>query len=186
MIIESILSEYRRYKALAEMAVSQVKDDDLHKSFGDEGNSIAVIMTHLSGNIKSRFTAFLIEDGEKPWRRRDEEFEDRQEERTTLLATWDEAWRVLFDAIRGLEDLDLGRIVSIRGKELTISDALQRSLTHLSYHVGQIVLLARFHAGREWKSLSIPRGSSGEYNLNPTKERHPDQPPNSQRPATDR
>lgn len=179
MIIEFILSEYRRYKALAEMAVSQVKDEDLHQKLGEEGNSIAVIMNHLSGNIKSRFTSFLMDDGEKPWRRRDAEFEEMREDRSTLLGKWNEAWNVLFDALRGLEDQDLGRTVRIRGKELTISDALQRSLAHLSYHVGQIVFLARFHAGREWKSLSIPRGSSEEYNLAPTKERHPDQPPNS-------
>lgn len=185
MIIESMLSEYRRYKALAEMALSQVKDDDLHKSLGAEGNSIAVIMTHLSGNLKSRFTAFLTDDGEKPWRRRDEEFEETHKERASLLALWEEAWNTLFDALRGLEDQDLGRMVRIRGKELTISDALQRSLTHLSYHVGQIVLLARLHAGREWKSLSIPRGSSREYNLNPKNERHPDQPSNSRTPSTD-
>lgn len=173
MIIESIKSEYQRYKSGAEMAIVQVKDDDLHKVFGEDGNSIAVIMNHISGNLKSRFTNFLTEDGEKSWRNRDEEFEEKLEDRTILLKKWDEAWRILFDEINSLKDSDLGKVVRIRGKELTVSDALQRSLAHVSYHVGQIVLLARTHVGSEWKSLSIPRGKSQEYNLNPTKERQP-------------
>lgn len=177
MIIESVKSEYQRYKSFAEMAVSQVKDDDLHKAFGYDGNSIAVIMNHLSGNLESRFTNFLSEDGEKPWRRRDAEFEEKLEGRTILFAKWDKSWTILFNEIRSLKDSDLKRSVRIRGKELTISDALQRSLAHVSYHVGQIVLLARIHTGKKWKSLSIPRGKSEEYNLDPTKERPPNQPP---------
>lgn len=172
MIVESIKSEYQRYKSLAEMAIAQVKDDDLHKVLGEDVNSIAVIMNHISGNLKSRFTNFLAEDGEKPWRNRDEEFEEKMEDRTILLKKWDESWRILFNEISSLKDSDLGKVVRIRGTELTISEALQRSLAHVSYHVGQIVLLARIHAGRDWKSLSIPRGKSQEYNLNPTKERH--------------
>jgi len=171
MIVESIRSEYQRYKSLAENAIAQIKDDDLHRVVGEDDNSIAVIMNHLSGNLKSRFTNFLTEDGEKPWRNRDEEFEEKREDRTILLKRWDESWRVLFDEINALQDSDLSKVVKIRGKELTVSDALQRSLAHASYHVGQIVLLARIHAGRDWKSLSIPRGKSQEYNLNPTKER---------------
>lgn len=155
------------------MAISQVKDDDLHKVLAGDSNSIAVIMNHISGNLKSRFTNFLTEDGEKSWRRRDEEFEEKSEERTILFRRWDESWKILFQEISSLKDPDLSRVVRIRGKELTVADALQRSLAHLSYHVGQIVFLARIHAGKGWKSLSIPRGKSEEYNLHPTKERQP-------------
>lgn len=173
MIIESIQSEYQRYKSLAEMAILQVKENDLQKVLAEDGNSVSVIMNHISGNLKSRFTNFLTEDGEKSWRRRDEEFEEQLEDRTILLKRWDESWKILFDEISSLKDPDLGRMVRTRGKELTVADALQRSLAHLSYHVGQIVLLARIHAGKDWKSLSIPRGKSEEYNLHPTKERQP-------------
>jgi uncharacterized damage-inducible protein DinB len=172
MIIESIKSEYQRYKSLAEKAIVQVKDDDLHKVIGEDNNSIAVIMNHISGNLKSRFTNFLTEDGEKPWRHRDQEFEKKPEDRTILLKKWEESWKILFDEINALQDSDLSKVVKIRGQALTVSDALQRSLAHASYHVGQIVLLARIHVGKDWKSLSIPRGKSQEYNLNPTKARH--------------
>jgi hypothetical protein len=132
-------------------------------------------MNHISGNLKSRFTNFLTEDGEKPWRHRDEEFEEKLEDRTILLKKWDESWRILFDEIDSLNDSDLGKVLRIRGQELTVSEALQRSLAHASYHVGQIVLIARTCVGRDWKSLSIPRGKSQEYSLNPTKERQPNE-----------
>lgn len=171
MIIESIKSEYQRYKSLTENAIAQVKDDDVHKVLGEEGNSIAVIMNHLSGNLKSRFTNFLTEDGEKPWRKRDDEFEEKLEDRTILIKKWEESWRILLNEINALQDFYLSKVVRIRGKELTVSEALQRSLAHAAYHVGQIVLLARIHVGKNWKSLSIARGKSQEHNLNPTKER---------------
>ena len=176
MIIESIKSEYERYKSLAEGAISQVKDDDLHKKLGDDDNSIAVIMNHLSGNFKSRFTNFLTEDGEKSWRDRDGEFDERMESRARLLERWEESWKILYDQIDALKDSDLGKMIKIRGKELNVCDALQRSLAHASYHVGQIVLMARVFAGSKWQSLSIPRGKSREYNLNPTKERIDNKP----------
>lgn len=171
MIIESIKSEYQRYKSLAEKSIAQIKDGDLHKVVGEDGNSIAVIMNHISGNLKSRFTNFLTEDGEKTWRNRDEEFEEKLEDRTILQKKWDESWSTLFHEIGSLQDSDLGKVIRIRGTEFTVSEALQRSLAHTSYHVGQIVLMARIHVGRDWKSLSIPRGKSQEYNSNPTKER---------------
>ena len=175
MVIESIKSEYQRYKSLAETAISQVKDDHLHKVLGEDANSIAVVVKHISGNLKSRLTNFLTEDGEKSWRNRDEEFEERFENRTDLLKSWDESWRILFDQINSLKDSDLSKVVRIRSKELTVSDALQRSLAHVSYHVGQIMLMARIQVGKDWKSLSIARGKSQEYNLSPTKERQPTQ-----------
>jgi hypothetical protein len=132
MIIKSLKSEYQRYKSLAEAAIAQIKDDDLHKVLGEDGNSIAVIMNHISGNLKSRFTNFLTEDGEKPWRNRDQEFEETQEDRTILLKKWDEAWMILFHEIDSLQDADFGRVVRIRGKESTVADALERSFTILS------------------------------------------------------
>jgi uncharacterized damage-inducible protein DinB len=173
MVIESITAEYERYKSLTEMAIAQVKDPALHRVIGEDNNSIAVVMNHLSGNLKSRFTNFLTEDGEKPWRNRDQEFTETSEDRATLFKRWDEAWKVLFDAIRSLRDADLGKTVTIRRQELSVSDALQRSLAHTSYHVGQIVLMARAHAGASWKSLSVPRGQSQAYSAQPTKERRP-------------
>lgn len=164
MMIESIRNEYRRYKALAEKSVAQVKDEDLHKVFGEDANSIAVVLNHLSGNLKSRFTNFRTEDGEKPWRRRDEEFEEKiEEERSVLLEKWDESWEILLRELDSLTDGDLDKVVRIRGQELTISDALLRSVAHLAYHVGQIVCIARIHTGSAWQSLSIPRGKSQEY-----------------------
>jgi len=128
-------------------------------------------LNHLSGNLKSRFTNFLNEDGEKPWRDRDLEFEELHEDRITLLDKWKESWNILLGQLDKLTDSDLGRIIKIRNRDLTVSDALIRSLTHLSYHAGQIVLVSKIHVGDGWKTLSIPKGKSNEYNLNPAKEK---------------
>ena len=173
MVIESIKSEYNRYKSLAELAVVQVKDEDFQKIISGTENSIAILMNHLSGNLKSRFTNFLTEDGEKPWRNRDEEFEESNKNRDALLKDWNESFEILLGELNKLTDADLLRKVKIRETELTVSDALARSLSHLSYHVGQIVFIARQHVGANWKSLSIPKGKSQTYNLDPTKEKKP-------------
>ena len=173
MFVESFRSEYERYKSLAELAISQVDDVQIHKVFGEDGNSIAVLMNHISGNLKSRFTNFLTEDGEKSWRHRDSEFEYKNEPVNALMLKWNEAFSVLFMQLRALKDDDLKKIVRIRGNELTVADALTRSSAHLSYHVGQIVLIAKIFSGKEWKSLSIPKGKSNEYNSDPSKERKP-------------
>ncbi|MEW5843014.1 MAG: DinB family protein [Bacteroidota bacterium] len=173
MVIESIKSEYNRYKSLAELAVVQVKDEDFQKIISGTENSIAILMNHLSGNLKSRFTNFLTEDGEKPWRNRDEEFEESNKNRDALLKDWNESFEILLGELNKLTDADLLRKVKIRETELTVSDALTRSLSHLSYHVGQIVFIARQHVGANWKSLSIPKGKSQTYNLDPTKEKKP-------------
>ena len=173
MIIKAIISEYKRYKSLADLAIEQVGKKEFHQVFGDDGNSIAVIVKHLAGNLKSRFTNFLTEDGEKPWRNRDNEFEDENETSNELLVRWNETFEILFKQLNSLTDNDLNKIVKIRGSELTVADALERSLAHTSYHVGQIVLIAKWYTGKQWKSLSIPRGGSKEYNKNPTKEKKP-------------
>jgi uncharacterized damage-inducible protein DinB len=173
MILESIITEYKRYKSLTELALQQVKDTDLHKIIGATENSIAILINHLSGNLKSRFTNFLIDDGEKPWRDRDSEFEEHSEVRDILMQKWNEAFVVLFEELNKLKDSDLDKKIKIRGTELTVSEALARSLSHLSYHVGQIILMARLHVGNEWKSLSIPKGKSQSYNADPAKEKKP-------------
>jgi uncharacterized damage-inducible protein DinB len=173
MIIEAIKSEYERYKSLAELAVEQVNENDFHKIFGDDGNSIAIIMNHLSGNLKSRFTNFLTEDGEKSWRDRDSEFEELNQSKSFFVKNWNEAFAVLFNELKNLTDKDLNKVVKIRGNELTVADALERSLAHTSYHIGQIVLIAKLFAGTGWKTLSIPKGKSNNYNTIQQKKKSP-------------
>jgi uncharacterized damage-inducible protein DinB len=171
MLMSSIISEYLKYKKFGEGAILQTPEDGLDKLFGDDNNSIAVIVSHISGNFKSRFTDFLTTDGEKPWRNRDTEFEGRKLSKAELLQLWDEGWLVLSTTLNELTDDDLDKTIFIRRKELTIAEALHRSLAHTSYHVGQIVFIARMILGEKWKSLSIPRGGSDKYNQNPDKEK---------------
>jgi hypothetical protein len=155
---------FEHYKDLAEKAVAQVRDEDLHGILGEDGNSIAVIMRHMAGNMRSRFTDFLASDGEKPWRDREGEFAETSLGRAELLADWESGWECFFLAVRPLQDQDLRRTVRIRNEEHTVLDALQRQLAHYAYHVGQIVLLARAFTGNSWYSLSIPRGGTSEFN----------------------
>jgi uncharacterized damage-inducible protein DinB len=171
MIISSIKSEYLRYKKLGESAIKQTPESELSKVFGDDNNSISVIAAHISGNLNSRFTDFLTTDGEKPWRRRDAEFEKRNLTKSELLQLWDDGWVVLLTTLDELSDVDLDKTITIREKELTVADALHRSLAHVSYHVGQIVYIARMIVGKEWISLSIPRGESNTYNQNRDEEK---------------
>jgi hypothetical protein len=169
--IESIRAEYTRYKDLAEGAIAQLSDAELSQAGRDGGNSIATICWHVSGNLRSRFTDFLTSDGEKPWRKREEEFQPRTVARTELLAKWDEGWTVLFASLDALTDDHLARTVLIRGQSLKVHEALHRSLAHTSYHVGQIVYVAKAFRGTAWRYLSIPPGGSDAYNRNPTLER---------------
>ena len=169
-MIASVIAEYRRYKSLGEAAIAQVQDADLTRTV-DESNSIAVIVWHVSGNLRSRFTDFRISDGEKPWRNRDEEFLERAVPRAELLAKWEAGWAAVFGALAELKDADLEKTVTIRGQSLTIADALLRSVTHTSYHVGQIVYLAKSFRGANWQTLSIPKGGSAAYNQNPDREK---------------
>ena len=171
MIISSIKYEYLRYKKLGEGAIKQIPEDGLNKLFGDDNNSISVIVAHISGNLKSRFTDFMTTDGEKSWRKRDTEFKKRNLTKSKLLQLWDDGWVVLFTTLDELSDDDLDDTVTIREKELTVADALHRSLAHISYHVGQIVFIARMIVGKEWKSLSIPRDGSNAYNQSPDKKK---------------
>ncbi|MGI8401650.1 MAG: DUF1572 family protein [Gemmatimonadaceae bacterium] len=171
--VESIRAEYVRYRTLAESAIAQLGDDDLTRDGPSVGNSIAVICWHIGGNLRSRFTEFLSSDGEKPWRKREEEFRKRSVTRAELLEVWDGGWGVLLDALSSLSDDDLGRTVTIRQQPLLVHEALHRSLSHLAYHVGQIVYIAKSLRGSEWKYLSIPPGGSDAYNRAPNAERAP-------------
>ena len=170
-IVESIRDEFLRYKALAEAAIGQLGDADLSAAGPNGGNSIAIICWHLSGNLRSRFTDFLTTDGEKPWRKRDEEFEPRAVMREELLAKWQAGWDVLLQTLAGLTDNHLAATVTVRQQPVLVHEALHRSLAHLAYHVGQIVYLSKALRGADWKYLSIPPGQSDTYNKNPTGER---------------
>lgn len=172
-LIESIEAEYRRYEKLGADAVAQLSAPQLSVSTAEGSNSIATIVWHIAGNLTSRFTDFLTSDGEKPWRDRESEFDDRQVGHDELIAKWTDGWSVLYAALRGLTDEDLNRTVTIREQPLKVHEALHRSLAHTAYHVGQIVFHAKTLRGGEWKSLSIPRGKSADYNQKPTLERPP-------------
>jgi uncharacterized damage-inducible protein DinB len=168
--ISSLHKLFSYYKHLAEKATGQVHDEDLHRVPGADGNSIAVVMRHIAGNARSRFTDFLTSDGEKPWRDREGEFMESDATRERLLAEWNSGWTCLFNAMDALGDADLERLIYIRNEGHTVQEALHRQLAHYAYHVGQIVLLARFFAGPSWVSLSIPRGKSQEFNAGKFKE----------------
>ncbi len=171
-----LLTEFERYRLIGEKALAQVSEEDLNRLPGPIGghNSIAMIVRHLGGNLLSRFTDFLTTDGEKPWRDRDAEFEERRYTQQEVLEWWNKGWQVLQAELAKLTDADLNRTVTIRGISLTVGEALTRSVAHVAYHVGQIVLLARIASGEQWQWISIPRGQSKDYNLNPTKEKKPE------------
>jgi hypothetical protein len=172
-IVESIEGQYLRHKKLAEDAMDQLADEQLTVPSHPDGNSVATVVAHLSGNLVSRFTEFLTSDGEKPWRDRDREFVTRDVSRSELRETWEEAWRVLFASVAELDDAQLHATVSIRGVGLSVHEALHRSLAHTAYHVGQIVLMARVLRGGGWRYLSIPPGGSAAYNQSPIGEKAP-------------
>ena len=172
-VVDSVRSEYERYRAVAEGAIRQVLDEELCEAPGPGENSIATLVWHVSGNLESRFTDFLTSDGEKPWRHRETEFEEREVGRPELLAKWSRGWEILFRALDELDDGQLHDQVSIRGVGLTVHEALHRSLAHISYHVGQIAYRARSLRGASWEFLSIPPGGSDRYNRDPTMEKAP-------------
>ncbi|MEX2287209.1 MAG: DUF1572 family protein [Planctomycetaceae bacterium] len=164
IVLDELVQLFRDHKQFAEKAVVQVSDEDLHKALHPETNSIAVIMKHIAGNLVSRFTDFLTTDGEKPDRNRDHEFVDDFRSRHELLDYWERGWDCLFSALAGLTPADLEQTVTIRGEPHSVVKALDRSIAHLAYHVGQIVLIARIHAGENWNVMTIPRGGSDEFN----------------------
>ena len=169
-VVQSLLDEYKRYKALAEAAIGQVSDEELARLGPGGGNSIDILVRHLAGNLKSRFSEFRTSDGEKPWRHRDGEFETASLTRPELMAAWEAAWETVIGEVSQLTDADLTGTVTVRRQQLRIDEALHRSLAHVAYHVGQIVYLAKEMRGDGWRTLSIPKGKSEEYNRQATRE----------------
>jgi hypothetical protein len=162
--VEDARSLFRMYKRLGEGAMAQVSDEQLFATLDSEANSIAILVKHMAGNMRSRFTDFLTSDGEKPNRNRDSEFVDPPESRAALLADWESGWRCVFAAVNPLTDADMARTVTIRGERHSVMQAIHRQIAHYAYHVGQIVLLAKHSAGERWNSLSVPRDRSAEFN----------------------
>jgi hypothetical protein len=155
---------FRGYRRLAEGALEQISDEELFRQLDPEANSIAILMQHIAGNMRSRWTDFLTSDGEKPDRHRDREFEARSTTRAELMAEWNEAWELLLSTIQSLKPEDVLREITIRGERHSVLYAIQRQVTHYAYHVGQLVFLAKHFRGAQWKSLSIPKGQSEEFN----------------------
>ena len=158
------LALFRHSKRLTERALAQVTDQQLFAVLDSEMNSIAIIVKHLAGNMRSRWTDFLSSDGEKSDRKRDTEFEDPPATRAAVMKLWEEGWNCVFTALEPLSDVDLDRTVEIRGEPHSVMQAINRQIAHYSYHCGQIVFLAKHLQARQWKSLSVPRGKSEEFN----------------------
>lgn len=158
------LTSFRNYKKMAERAIEQVSDKEFFALIDAEANSIALIVKHISGNLRSRWRDFLTTDGEKTDRYRDTEFELIEDTRESLMQFWESGWQTLFEAVEPLNVDDFSRIVTIRGEPHTIVEAINRQLTHYAYHVGQIVLLAKHFKSAEWKTLSVPKNRSDEFN----------------------
>ena len=169
--MEPFASEFRRYRRMLEDAVAQLSDEQLFTRLSPGENSAADLWKHLAGNLRSRFTNFLSEDGEKPWRDREDEFDASGLSRSELARAWEEAWGVLEREALALDAANGGRRVTIRGVAFRVDEALARSLAHLSYHVGQIVLLGRHLVGDGWRFLTIPPGHTDRYNQDPDKEK---------------
>ena len=163
--LDDALKVFRTYKSLGERAIAQARDEDLFVTLDPEANSIALVVKHMWGNMRSRWTDFLTTDGEKPDRNRDTEFElSEPATRETVTRWWDEGWRLVFAAVEPLGPEDLERTVTIRGEPHTVVQAINRQLAHYAYHTGQIVFLAKHFRSSEWQSLSIPRGQSEKFN----------------------
>ncbi len=162
--LNSIIKQYEYYKNLGDKTFDQLTFQELKKEFQTDSNSISILVKHIVGNMLSRWTNFLTEDGEKNWRHRDQEFIDTYASKDELITNWNTGWQCLFDAIKPLNQNNLEQIVYIRNQGHTVSEAINRQLAHYSYHIGQIVLLGKLLKGSDWKSLSIPKGQSKNYN----------------------
>ena len=162
--IEGVIKQFEYYKMLGEKTFNQLAEQDLFWKYNEESNSIAIIVNHLSGNMISRWTDFLNSDGEKSWRNRDEEFEETIKDKASLVLKQNEDWDCLLNTLRSLKADDLHQIIYIRNEGHTITEAINRQLAHYPYHVGQIVFIGKMLANKNWKSLSIPKGNSQNYN----------------------
>jgi hypothetical protein len=159
---------FQYYKKLAERGIAQCPDESLFTILDPQSNSIAIIVKHMAGNMRSRWTDFLTSDGEKPDRNRDTEFEEPPKTRAELMEMWERGWRLLFGALEPLNDADLTRTITIRTEPHSVMQAINRQVAHYSYHVGQIVFLARHFAGDKWQTLSVPRGQSKQFTADVT------------------
>jgi hypothetical protein len=168
--LQDSIELFRHYKKLAERAIEQCPDEGLFSTLDGESNSIAIIVKHMVGNMRSRWTDFLTTDGEKPDRHRDKEFEEPAKSRPELLASWERGWKYLFDALGGMSDADLTRTVTIRTEPHSVMQAINRQVAHYSYHVGQITYLAKHFTAQsgKWTALTVPRKKSADFNAKVT------------------
>ncbi len=162
--LEGTRKQFRYYKSLGDRTFEQLNDEEIHHTYNTYSNNIAIIVKHIVGNMLSRWTNFLTEDGEKNWRQRDAEFEDSYTSKNEMIAAWEKGWQCLFDAITPLKAEDLERIIYIRNQEQTVVDAINRQLAHYAYHIGQIVFIGTLLKDTQWKSLSIPKNESQTFN----------------------
>ena len=172
IFLDSVIKRFKEYKSLADKTFEQLNDADMLFAPNEASNSIAVIIQHMHGNMLSRWTNFLNEDGEKSWRKRDEEFEAQQFSKQQLLEKWNEGWKTLLDTLASLDEKDLLKTITIRSQPLTVVDAINRQMAHYSSHVGQIVYIGKWIKGAAWKSLSIPKGASRQFNKEMQQSRH--------------
>jgi len=164
--LTSIIKQFQYYKSLGDKTFRQLSKDDIHWQYNEDSNNIAIVVKHIVGNMLSRWTNFLTEDGEKTWRHRNDEFVDTYATKEDMLASWENGWQCLFDAVEPLTENDLEHIIYIRNLGHTVTEAINRQLVHYAYHIGQIVFLGKMINGNEWESLSIPKGESIAYNKN--------------------
>ena len=162
--LSTVIKRLKYYKDLGEKTFEQLEEKDFHFLPTSESNSIAVIVQHLTGNMLSRFTNFLTEDGEKEWRQRDDEFEIHELSKQQITDLWNKGWQCCFEALESLTENDLITIIYIRKEPLTVIDAINRQLAHYPYHIGQIIYIGRMIKNENWKNLSIPKGQSLQYN----------------------
>ena len=171
--LEEALRQMKGHKRLADGALQQVTEEEFFREVDPESNSLAVIVKHMAGNMRSRFTDFLTSDGEKSDRNRDQEFELGMDARKDLMQAWEHGWKIVFDSISALKPEDVEKTITIRREPHTVLQALQRAIAHLAYHTGQIVYLAKYFRSESWKTLSVPRGKSEEFNAK-MHGKHPD------------
>lgn len=161
--LKVVLDRFKSVKDLGDKTINQLSEDDIHWHLNEASNSVAVIANHLGGNMVSRWSDFLVSDGEKSYRNRDQEFEDDISSKQEMIAVWEKGWNTLFATLNSLEDQDLLKSVYIRGESHTVLEAIERQMAHYAYHIGQIVYIGKQIKGENWESLSIPKGKSKEY-----------------------
>jgi len=162
--LQTVIRRLKYYKKLGENAMEQLDEKEIHFRPNDESNSVAIIVQHMTGNMLSRFTNFLTEDGEKEWRQRDDEFEIHDYSKQQVIDLWEKGWQCVFNALESLTDDDLLKTITIRQEVLTVIDAINRQLAHYPHHIGQILYIGKIIKGSSWKNLSIPKGQSQAYN----------------------